>query len=126
MNNVLIQGRIERDPAIRATSKGTAVASFSVATERTYGDKTFTDWINVVAWGKLAESVGNNLVKGDEVVVNGRMGTRSYEKDGQKRYVTEVTANFIGKSIVQSNPEEFGDFSQFGTAEPDSKEPIPF
>lgn len=133
-NNVLLRGRLGRDPQIRTTSKGTAVASFSVACDRMYNDKKLTDWINVVSWGKMAEAVGNLVRKGDEVLVQGRMGTRKYTaKDGSDRYITEVTAEFIGKSIVpQASGSGLSTFGQFGTPEPetgarsDTSEQIPF
>ncbi len=131
MNQVICRGRLGRDPQIRTTSKGTAVASFSVACDRMYNDKKLTDWINVVAWGKLAEAMGNLVRKGDEVLVQGRMGTRKYTaKDGSERYITEVTAEFIGKSIVPpASGSGLSSFDQFGTAEPDTgttSEQIPF
>lgn len=131
MNQVICRGRLGIDPQIRTTSKGTAVASFSVACDRMYNDKKLTDWINVVAWGKLAEAMGNLVRKGDEVLVQGRMGTRKYTaKDGSDRYITEVTAEFIGKSIVPpASGSGLSSFEQFGTAEPDTgntSEQIPF
>lgn len=131
MNQVICRGRLGRDPQIRTTSTGTAVASFSVACDRTYRDKKLTDWINIVAWGKLAEAVGNLVRKGDEVLVQGRMGTRKYTaKDGSDRYITEVTAEFIGKSIVPpASGSGLSSFEQFGTAEPETgntSEQIPF
>lgn len=131
MNQVICRGRLGRDPQIRATSKGTSVANFSVACDREYNDKKLTDWINVVAWGKMAEAVGNLVRKGDEVLVQGRMGTRKYTaKDGSARYITEVTAEFIGKSIVPpASGSGLSTFVQFGTAEPEdgtAAEQIPF
>ncbi|PWL47754.1 MAG: single-stranded DNA-binding protein [Veillonellaceae bacterium] len=134
MNSVQVLGNLTRDPQIRATKTGRAVASFSVACDRMYNDKKLTDWINVVAWGKLAEAVGNLVRKGDEVLVQGRMGTRKYTaKDGTDRYITEVTADFIGKSIVppanKGSSEQFGNFEQFGKVEPEdgaAAEQIPF
>ena len=129
MNQVICRGRLGRDPQIRTTSKGPAVASFSVACDRMYNDKKLTDWINVVAWGKLAEAMGNLVRKGDEVLVQGRMGTRKYTaKDGSDRYITEVTAEFIGKSIVPpASGSGLSSFEQFGTAEPETtSEQIPF
>ncbi len=105
MNSVQIIGNLPRDPAIRSTKAGRAVASFTVAVSRQYTtpqgeQKEITDWINVVAWGNLAEAVGNQLRKGSRVFVEGRYTTRSYDgSDGQKRWITEVTANFIGASL---------------------------
>ena len=61
MNQVICRGRLGRDPQIRATSKGTSVANFSVACDREYNGQKLTDWINVVAWGRTAEAVGNFL-----------------------------------------------------------------
>ena len=105
------------------------MASFSVACDRMYNAKKLTDWINIVAWGKLAEAMGNLVRKGDEVLVQGRMGTRKYTaKDGSDRYITEVTAEFIGKSIVlPASGSGLSSFEQFGTAEPETtSEQIPF
>ena len=105
MNSVQIMGNLGRDPVMRATKTGRAVASFSVAVSRMYTtpqgeQKEITDWINVVAWGNLAEAVGNQLKKGSRVFVEGRYTTRSYDTpDGQRRWVSEVTANFVALPI---------------------------
>lgn len=101
MNSVQILGNLARDPVVRATKTGRAVASFTVAVNRNYttpqGEvKEITDWVNVVAWGNLAEAVGNHLKKGSRCFVEGRFTTRSYDTlDGQRRWVSEVTANLI-------------------------------
>ncbi len=147
MNSVQIMGNLTRDPQMRATKTGRAVASFSVAVNRTYTAPTgeqreLTDFVNVVAWGSLAEAVGNQLKKGTRVFVEGRYSSRSYEtQDGQKRYVTEVTANLIALPIGMQHsaqpaqdmggyaqPSGFsqsrGNFNQFGT--PRTDEDIPF
>lgn len=105
MNTVQITGNLAKDPVIRATKTGKAVASFSVGVSKKItkanGDiLDLTDWINVTAWGNLAEAVGNELTKGSYVFVEGRYSTRSYDApDGQRRYVTEVVANMIAKPI---------------------------
>lgn len=123
MNTVQILGNLGKDPDIRATGTGKTVATFSVAVKRKYTtqqgeEKELTDWINVVAWGNLAEAVGNQLKKGSRVFVEGRYSTRSYEdKNGNKRYVTEVIANMIAKPLEQ------GSFAKYGDVESDS---IPF
>lgn len=79
-------------------------------------------YINCVAWGKLAENVGN-LRKGSRCFVEGRLQTRSYEaQDGQKRYVTEVVANFIGQSL----DAVMGGSSNFDSFGSDADEEIPF
>lgn len=143
MNSVQVLGNLTRDPQIRATKTGRAVASFSIAVNRSYttpqGEtRELTDFINVVAWGGLAESVGNQLKKGTRVFVEGRYSTRNYEAlDGSKRYVTEVVANLIAIPLQTKNTgnnisQAKGDFSQFGTMEPDTgarsdkSEQIPF
>lgn len=124
MNSVQIMGNLTRDPQIRATKTGKAVASFSVAVNRTFVAPTgeqreMTDFVNVVAWGAWAEAVGNQLHKGSRVFVEGRFSSRSYEgQDGQKRYVSEVTANLIAIPIStprQSGPmQDMGGYSQGG------------
>lgn len=105
MNTVQITGNIAKDPTIRATKTGKPVASLSVAVNRRItkqnGDTLeLTDWVNVTAWGNMAEAVGNELTKGSYVFVEGRYSTRSYDTpDGQRRYITEVVANMIAKPI---------------------------
>jgi single-strand DNA-binding protein len=105
MNTVQITGNLAKDPVIRATKTGKAVASFSVGVSKKItkanGDTLdLTDWVNVTAWGNLAEAVGNELTKGSYVFVDGRYATRSYDTpDGQRRYITEVVANMIAKPI---------------------------
>ena len=140
MNSVQVLGNLTRDPQIRATKTGRAVASFSIAVNRSYttpqGEtRELTDFINVVAWGGLAESVENQLKKGARVFVEGRYSTRSYEaQDGARRYVTEVVANLIALPLRNNaQPGKAGtstDWSKFGKVEPEdgavANEPIPF
>lgn len=122
MNTVQILGNLTRDPEVRYTQSGKAVATFNVAASNTFTSsdgetKEQTAFINCVAWGKLGESVGN-LRKGNRAFVEGRLQTRSYEtQDGQKRYVTEVVANFVGTSLMNddagtSNFDSFENTSQ--------------
>ena len=128
MNTVQILGNLARDPELRFTKTGRAVATFTVAATNTYIDsatnetKEQTAFINCVAWGNLGESIGN-LRKGNRCFVEGRLQTRSYETaDGQKRYVTEVVANFVGTSLTN---EEAG-ASNFDSFEQPQDESIPF
>ena len=93
LNIVALQGRLAADPEQRTTQNGTAVTSFSLAVQRNvkgsngeYG----TDWIDCVAWGKTAEFICKYFQKGQLMAVNGTLQTRSYEKDGSKRKVTQV------------------------------------
>ena len=128
MNTVQILGNLARDPEVRYTQSGKAVATFTVAASNTYIDsnnetKEQTAFINCVAWGKLGESIGN-LRKGNRVFVEGRLQTRSYETaDGQKRYVTEVVANFVGTSLMNDDAST-SNFDSFENTNQD--ENIPF
>ena len=112
MNSVQIIGNLGKDPVLRATKTGRAVASLSVAVNRTFmspqgEQREITDWVNVTAWGNLAEAAGNQLRKGMRVFVEGRFTTRSYDTpDGQKRWVSEVTANFIALPIGTPQAEK--------------------
>lgn len=98
MNKVILVGRLTQDPEVRYTQSGKAVASFTLAVNRFGGGQgqNSADFIPVVAWEKLAEICGNNLTKGQRVLVDGRLQIRSYEaNDGQKRRVAEVIAQSI-------------------------------
>lgn len=93
MNKVHLVGNLTRDPEIRYTQSGKAVARFTLAIDDGYGENKRTDFPTVTVWGKSAEAVGNSLHKGSKVGVNGKITTGSYEKNGQKVYTTEVTAD---------------------------------
>ena len=93
LNIVALQGRLAADPEQRTTQNGTAVTSFSLAVQRNVkgsGGEYGTDWIDCVAWGKTAEFICKYFQKGQLMAVNGTLQTRSYEKDGSKRKVTQV------------------------------------
>ncbi|MFM2339588.1 MAG: hypothetical protein RLZZ360_224 [Candidatus Parcubacteria bacterium] len=95
LNKAMIYGNLTRDPEMKALPSGMQVCSFSVATNRTYTDRDgkkqeSVDYHNVVAFGKQAEVIGKYLAKGRGIYVEGRMQTRSWEKDGQKQYRTEI------------------------------------
>lgn len=126
MNTVQIMGNLARDPEVRYTQSGKAVATFTVAASNTYIDsnnetKEQTAFINCVAWGKTGEAVGA-CKKGERLFVEGRLQTRSYEdSNGQKKYVTEVVANFVGRKLEG----EF-DSSNFDSFEQPQNENIPF
>lgn len=127
MNTVQIMGNLARDPEVRYTKSGKAVATFTVAASNTYIDsnnetKEQTAFINCVAWGKTGEAVGN-LRKGNRCFVEGRLQTRSYENaDGQKKYVTEVVANFVGTSLTNDETAS----SNFDSFEQQQDENVPF
>lgn len=99
LNKVLLIGHLGKDPELRYTPNGTAVCNFSLATTESYKaddgnwvDKT--EWHNIVAWRKLAETCSNYLKKGSKIYAEGKITTESYEKDGgDKRYITKVVLN---------------------------------
>ncbi len=99
VNKVILVGRLGKDPEVRNLDSGVAVANFTLATSETYRDKTTgerketTEWHNVVLWRGLAEIAQKYLRKGDMVYVEGKLRTRSWEKDGVTRYTTEVVAD---------------------------------
>ena len=103
MNKVFLIGRLTRDPELRYTNNNTAVASFTLAVNRTYTNQAGereADFINVVVWRRQAETVKNYLSQGSQIAVEGRIQVRSYDdQNGQRRYVTEVIADnveFVG------------------------------
>jgi single-strand DNA-binding protein len=98
LNKVQLIGNLGKDPELKYTSAGVAVATFSIATSDSWKDQEGntqerTEWHNIVAWRKLAEICGEWLKKGKRVYIEGRLQTRNYEKDGVKRYVTEIVAD---------------------------------
>lgn len=98
MNKWIGIGNLTRDPELSETSNGTAVCKFTIAVNRNYtnanGDRE-CDFINVVAWRKLAENCYDFLSKGKKVAVVGSLQTRSYESNGEKKYVTEIMADEV-------------------------------
>lgn len=94
-------GRLTADPQLRSTKSGSAVSVFSLATNRVWNDKNNqkqeeVEYHNIVVWGRQAEIVSKFLIKGQIALVEGRISTRSYEdKQGQKKYVTEIVAERV-------------------------------
>lgn len=98
LNKVQLIGNLGKDPELKYTPSGVAVATFSIATSESWKDQDGnqqekTEWHNIVAWRKLAEICGEYLKKGKKVYLEGKLQTRNYEKDGIKRYVTEIVAD---------------------------------
>ncbi|AUX41557.1 single-stranded DNA-binding protein [Sorangium cellulosum] len=97
LNKVILMGNLGADPELRYTGSGTAVLQLRMATNESFMDKNKelkerTEWHNIVFWGPRAESLAKVLNKGDGVLIEGGLRTSSYEKDGIKRYRTEVIA----------------------------------
>ncbi|HYW67044.1 MAG TPA: single-stranded DNA-binding protein [Candidatus Dormibacteraeota bacterium] len=99
VNKVILVGRLGKDPEVRYTGGGQAVANFTMATDYSYKDRNGerqkrTEWHRIVAWRKLAEIVQQYLKKGSLIYIEGRIETREWQdKEGQKRYTTEIIAN---------------------------------
>jgi len=122
LNKAILIGNLGRDPEVRYTPSGLAVANFSIATSETWTNKegekeTRTEWHRIVAFGKLGEICGEYLSKGKQIYIEGRIQTRDWEdKDGIKRYTTEVVASQMimlgsrdaGDAYKPSGPEVGG------------------
>lgn len=123
MNTVILIGRLTKDPELRFTGTGKAVATFTVAVNRGFGKDSEADFIPVVVWEKQAENCANYLAKGREVGIQGRMQTRSYEtQNGEKRYVTEVVANTV-EFIGGGGGKAGGDYQQSYQQQPSRPQP---
>jgi len=99
VNKVILVGNLGKDPEVRTLDSGISVANFTMATSETYRDKTtgekkvLTEWHNIVLWRGLAEIAQKYLHKGDQVYIEGKLRTRSWEKEGVTRYITEIVAD---------------------------------
>ena len=117
VNKVILVGNLGKDPEVRYTKSGQAVASFSLATSERWTGKDGnkeekTEWHRIVAWGKLGEICGEYLSKGKQVYIEGRLKTREWEdNDGNKRQTTEIVANnmtMLGQGSGQSGEQSGG------------------
>ena len=102
VNKVILVGNLGKDPEVRFTNTGSAVANFSIATSEIWNDREGkrqerTEWHNIVVWGKQAEHCGQYLSKGRQVYIEGSIRTRSYDdkNTGAKRYITEIVAQRV-------------------------------
>ncbi len=125
-NQVILMGNLTRDPELRQIPSGQSVTSFSLALNRSYkgqdGDwKEATDFVDVVAWGPLGERVAQYVTKGRPVLVNGRLQSRSWEQDGQKRSKLEVVAQDV--TFLGSRGEGGGDFTPSNSASEEAPAP---
>ena len=119
-NQVILMGNLTRDPDLRSTPNGQSVCSFSLALNRSYKGsdgnwQEVTDYVDIVAWGPLGERVAQYLQKGRPCLVNGRLQSRSWEQEGQKRSKVEVVANdvtFLGSPQGDREGNQGGTSSQ--------------
>lgn len=114
VNKVIIVGRLGKDPEVKTLGNGAIVANFSMATSESYKDKTtgekkeITDWHNIVLWRGLAEIAQKYLHKGDLIYIEGKMRTRSWDKDGHKFYATEVIGDSMTMLSTSKEPPRSG------------------
>lgn len=110
MNKAILIGRLGRDPELRTTESGKDVCSFSMATTERYNKEEHTTWHNCVAWGVTAKLIAEYLAKGREIAIEGRINNRSYDKDGQTKWVSEVIVDrfeFVGsKPQTDDKPDD--------------------
>lgn len=123
MNKFIGIGRLTKDVDLRTTTSGTSVATFTIAIDRFGAKEQATDFINCVAWNKTAENLANYCGKGSQVAVDGSVQVRTYEKDGSKRYITEIMCNRVQflTPKSQSNGSQVNQSSVFY-----SEDEIPF
>ncbi len=124
INKAILFGNITRDPELRALPSGMNVCNFSIATNRVYRDRDGkkqeqTDFHNVVVFGRQADTVSQYLKKGSSVYVEGRIQTRNWEQNGEKKYRTEIVAD-----SVQFGPRSSGGGGGGGRARQEEAEPM--
>lgn len=117
VNKVILVGRLGKDPEVRNLENGATVANFTMATSESYKDrvtgekKEVTEWHNIVLWRGLAEIAQRYLHKGDMVYVEGKLRTRSWEKDGVTRYTTEIVGDNMTMLSTRSGGSASSDMS---------------
>ena len=133
VNKVILIGNLGRDPELRYTQGGSAVANFTLATNERWRDKDGnnqerTEWHRIVVWGRTAENCAQYLQKGRSVYIEGRLQTREWEdKDGNKRNTTEVNALNVQFLGGRGGPGGGGDDPGYsGPGEPPPEDDIPF
>ena len=131
VNKVILVGRLGKDPEVRNLENGTTVANFTMATSESYKDKTtgekkeVTEWHNIVLWRGIAEIAAKYLHKGDMIYLEGKLRTRSWEKEGVTRYTTEVVGDNMTMLSTKREGSPGSEYkpttAQAGNAMPDPK-----
>ncbi|MGP1494761.1 MAG: single-stranded DNA-binding protein [Streptobacillus sp.] len=131
MNYVSLLGRLTRDVEVTYTQSGKAYARFSIAVSRGTSNRDEVDFINCIAWEKRAETISQYFKKGSRILVQGRITTGSYEKNGETRYTTDVVVNNFDFIETKSSEGNYG--NNFSKNEPtvvdepvDSEDDFPF
>lgn len=125
INKAILVGRLGKDPESRTTQSGKEVCRFTMATDSGFGQQKKTDWHSIVCFDRQAEFVKNYLRKGNLVYVEGRISYNEYEKDGVKRYTTEIIASTV-QSLGGKNESGAGSFNaadSYGSASPSYNAP---
>lgn len=123
VNKVILVGNLGKDPELRYTPSGAAVATFSLATTERYKDREGnpqkkTEWHNIVVWRQLAEICGKYLHKGKQIYVEGKIQNRSYEdRDGNKRYISEVVVNEMQMLGSRDDNQQGGSYGGGGQSQ---------
>lgn len=129
LNKIMLIGNLGRDPEMNYTPNGTAVTKFSLAVSRTYTSATGerrdeTEWFNIVAWNKLAETCSAFLHKGSKVYIEGRLTQRKYtDREGVQRTVIDVVANEM-ELLTPKSAQGNGENSQAATSNVDDLDPL--
>ena len=124
VNKVILVGRLGKDPEVRNLENGASVANFTMATSESYKDKTtgdrkeVTEWHNIVLWRGLADIASKYLHKGDMVYIEGKLRTRSWEKEGVTRYTTEIVGDNMTMLGSKPSGSAGGDYAK-STSSPD-------
>ncbi len=127
VNKVILIGRLGKDPEVRNLENGATVANFSIATTETYKDRTtgerkeITEWHNIVLWRGIAEVAQKYLHKGDMVYIEGKLRTRSWEKDNVTRYTTEI----VGDQMTMLTPKSSGGGSGYDNSQSQERSHAP-
>lgn len=128
LNKVILMGRLTRDPELKSTTGGTNVCSFTLAVQRRYapkGQERQTDFINCTAWRNTAEFISKYFTKGQMMVVEGSIQTRSWDdQNGQKRYATDVVVDNVEFGESKRDNQSAGMSSGY-TADPDPMVGLP-
>ena len=128
MNKSILIGNITKDLELRVTQSNKKVVEFSIAINEGYGDKQTVEYVNIVAWEKLAENITKYCCKGSKIMVEGRIKTDSYDKNGQKVYKTYVLAGnieFLSKK-TENTSNMGGDRADSGKSLDIQPEDLPF
>jgi len=127
MNKCFLVGNLTRDPEVTTTGSGITVCKFGIAVNRNFtnasGERE-ADFFNIVAWRGLGDNCGKFLTKGSKVAISGSIRTRTYEKDGQKHYVTEIEADDV-EFLTRSNFGGGENTGQFAGANEPARRPAP-